>query len=739
MLGLRKVLSVFFLFFLFLVLSSSVIYAEDKIRISGFKHPRSRYALLRHDGKPPTPQMKTLPLYLAVVDEKNFGSAGTVSCSVDFATVPHVTELTEGYLVDMFGNLRADIFFVGSMNRYTPDLTETEAIELARFIRAGGVVYLGGDTKNPTDISPYNQLFSALGTEDRYRREKLPAGARKQSSEPQKITSVTDGPFGRAVELRYSTYRKLDRDSLDSIYLSESGDVLVIEEQIGQGLLVSSGSLLHTHDFFVDLDNQRFLKNLFASACNRDIKKGSITPDAASTSVREVPLFMQGVAPYTNSDPYWEGQEYDSGNSQSLGCGSTIAQCGCATTSAAMLLASYGINKSPDGRQTDPAVLNSYFNKDSKCGDGGCISRGYVFGAVRWNGAAQYSKEANDVYASQKIVWNGAGAYDASVVKGDLENGRPVILQQPGHFVVATGVDGETFNINDPFYNRDKLTSYNNSALGVRRFKETNSDFSMIEIFAKAPAQIMVIDPDGKRTGYDGSDAEIHTEILGSSYFFEQSAVDPTGAKNKPGVKAGVYTAIVPTPSDGNYDVRIISPANETYSVAVYFTKKDADTNSELLEGIPNSGTQHLYKFSYNTNLGGHNLVKEVIKLSVKRARVWKRGNGKDEFEIKGNLSASNLVSGTSGNVVVKFANFETTIPRSEFKTYNRMKRGKVMALSNYNSIRSIYVYENGKYKIVGENVNLDNLDFPGNATFKFGVGDVEATSGLSFNKRGRI
>src|ERR1035437_9476577 len=84
-----------------------------------------------------------------------------------------------------------------------------------------------------------------------------------------------------------------------------------------------------------------------------------------------VPLMKQGIYPFNDGNPPWEGLTYDSAASQTLGCGTTITQCGCALTSVAMVLASYGVNEGPDGvggfEATNPSTLNSYFLSNRQC------------------------------------------------------------------------------------------------------------------------------------------------------------------------------------------------------------------------------------------------------------------------------------------------------------------------------------------------------------------------------------
>ena len=65
---------------------------------------------------------------------------------------------------------------------------------------------------------------------------------------------------------------------------------------------------------------------MFALACRDD------------ENVLDVPSFKQGLPPYDSFDPIWEHDIYDDGIRQRLWCGVNMAQCGCATSTASMVL-----------------------------------------------------------------------------------------------------------------------------------------------------------------------------------------------------------------------------------------------------------------------------------------------------------------------------------------------------------------------------------------------------------------
>jgi hypothetical protein len=134
------------------------------------------------------------------------------------------------------------------------------------------------------------------------------------------------------------------------------------------------------------------------------------------TVALEVPAFRQG-------DPRWHGDPL--GNTSD-----TIGQTGCAMTSAAMILKSYGVD-------TDPQRLNAYLT-----GHHGYEGNGYII----WEKAAKLGQGVKKAYEDLPSYWR---------IDHQLMKGNPVIVRihLPGggtHFVVVAGKSGFDYLILDP-------------------------------------------------------------------------------------------------------------------------------------------------------------------------------------------------------------------------------------------------------------------------------------------------
>lgn len=217
-------------------------------------------------------------------------------------------------------------------------------------------------------------------------------------------------------------------------------------------------------------------------------------------------LVEQPKSPYDSlflqTDPLWKNEIYAGGLQDKLDCGTTLGQCGCATTSLAMLLLGYGITKGPAGENIDPKTLNQYFLKDQKCSQSGCISMGYVFGALRWSAVHGFSVEAQKLFNTPKIQYFGQIVFNKVALQSKMQTEkRPIIAKDPkkSHWFVLATQKGDDFEVLDPFYGKTTLnTKYAGVAQQLLDYQEVHSDFSAIEVYAKKGISVGLYSQDGK-------------------------------------------------------------------------------------------------------------------------------------------------------------------------------------------------------------------------------------------------
>lgn len=295
----------------------------------------------------------------------------------------------------------------------------------------------------------------------------------------------------------------------------------------------------------------------------------------------------------------WGPKVYDHGDRQALNCGSTFAQCGCAVTAMASVLTSHGVGLSPDGEPTNPLTLNDWFIQDGRLTEAGLVSKGYVYGGVNWVAMAEYSQAARKAHQTPSLAWVAwtDATFDLSV---DLREDNPVILEEPGHFIVATGLEGDTYRISDPAYERATLDvpQYGNRFLSARRYA-ISEDGAAIMVAAPAGVQILVTDPDGNELGSETPDAKPKNEIPRASITREPAWADPTCTAAPSLEDAGVTMAVIPSPSAGRYSVDVASDSGR-YSVAIYAYDREGQLTLSTFDGEVPPGEKQRIDLDYD-------------------------------------------------------------------------------------------------------------------------------------------
>lgn len=312
-------------------------------------------------------------------------------------------------------------------------------------------------------------------------------------------------------------------------------------------------------------------------------------PAPVAVSVREALGGEGSEAPlFSQISPRWGGVEYDHGFQQDIGCGSTISQCGCAMTSVATVLALFEVLTTPDGGEMNPETLNEWLNRGAQLTNGGWVSQGYSYGCVMWTAMNAFSAE---VVAAQPgaatVAYSGWGSGTEEEVRAELEAGRPVILEVPGHFIAAVGLDGDEILINDPYYrDRTTLSAYEGRVLSSR-IVEASRNLSAVVMTVPSNLRLRVTDSQGRAVGTldkgkpEDVAQEAKEEIPGAVYRFEEAWRDPDCIERPPPAGAGVNTVFIPNPGKEEFQIEVVDPAGGSTSVAIHSYDKDGKVTIE--------------------------------------------------------------------------------------------------------------------------------------------------------------
>jgi Peptidase_C39 like family len=312
--------------------------------------------------------------------------------------------------------------------------------------------------------------------------------------------------------------------------------------------------------------------------------------------------------------PLWANQEYDSGSGSDIGCGTSIAQCGCAMTSAASLLVRYGVTRGPDGQPTNPQTLNDWFKADGHETDAGTLSRGYVYGAVNWLAIADYSRQAAAQFGTPSLAFNGTLTADLDALKRELENSRPVILEEPGHYILATGANADDVAIADPYYvDRTDLNTgaYHNGFVSGRLYRP-GSDMSAVLVAAPKGVRIAVSDSTGATVGFKNGSEQPVSEVKQSQFSLEPAWQDPTCTAGPPKQDFGVAMATLLLPPSAHYGISVQGAAGSPYSFAVYAYDQAGGLVMHNFDGnLPASGDAH-FDLDYNPAPGSPQPIVQI-------------------------------------------------------------------------------------------------------------------------------
>ncbi|PIR79720.1 MAG: hypothetical protein COU25_03850 [Candidatus Levybacteria bacterium CG10_big_fil_rev_8_21_14_0_10_35_13] len=311
-----------------------------------------------------------------------------------------------------------------------------------------------------------------------------------------------------------------------------------------------------------------------------DYITGLTNPDpscSTSTIDLNVPIIKQTSLP-------WATQIYDSANIWSPSA-QTIKSWGCALTSAAMVFKYYGYEKLPDGTPLNPGTLNDWLKNTP----GGYIRNGLV----NWLALSRLSKLAKDTneLSFNALEYKRVNGYDPNELTENLNNGYPEILGVPGHFVVAKGINGNTFNINDPYYDKYTLEDYENTFNSLGTYIPSSTDLSYIMLVVDENVNISF-----KNSNY---------EEKGDSFI--QEPLDNDQGDGTSGQPVNMF--YFPEPDNGTYNLELSSSSDQNYQLDVYFYDVDGNVKILNLNGFVSEFNDDSFEIDFDKLLSDNSSI----------------------------------------------------------------------------------------------------------------------------------
>lgn len=237
------------------------------------------------------------------------------------------------------------------------------------------------------------------------------------------------------------------------------------------------------------------------------------------------------VQRFSQGDPRWGSQAY-------AGSSSTIQQQGSALSTLAMALDYAGV-------ATDPGALNTLLVQ----------SNDFAGNDVHWDPATRDA-------SNKALRFHAYRTSNAQYLSQTLASGYPIVVGvdlnsggNPGHFALVIGeVDGH-FLINDPGHVDATNLDYYNNIFETRGYVGASGTNSGFDISVGDAAEVLVVDPQGRQTGYDPASGTVLEGIPQSAHFADSpESSDLTGA---PGTSTSHLVQIY-QPLQGHYQIFLV-------------------------------------------------------------------------------------------------------------------------------------------------------------------------------------
>ncbi len=290
------------------------------------------------------------------------------------------------------------------------------------------------------------------------------------------------------------------------------------------------------------------------------------------------------------NNPAWGSMEYDTASLWNP-ANPSISAWGCALTSVAMVFKYHGYDKLPGGSDLDPGTLNDWLKNTP----GGYIRNGLV----NWLALSRLSKLAKDVngLSFNALEYKRVNGYDPEQLTEDLDDGYPGILGVPGHFVVAKGVEGDTFNINDPLFDRFTLEDYDNTFNSLGRYIPSSTDLSYIMLVVDENVDISLSDSNNVATGSSSIQEPLDNDL-------------GDGVSGEP-----LNIFYLPKPENDSYNLTLSSNSDQNYQLDVYFYDEDGNLTKAEIEGL--IGPINQREFTINFSKDEESTFEEVITINT--------------------------------------------------------------------------------------------------------------------------
>lgn len=305
---------------------------------------------------------------------------------------------------------------------------------------------------------------------------------------------------------------------------------------------------------------------------------------------------------FKQTDPLWGSNRLNNNSS----CG-TLYGYGCAVTSVADVFSSYGKTALANSSVIlNPGTLNNWLAQHG----------GFSVCSIYWGAAASSVK-----LGPPELKGRGGSSewlVGKQAIDNALANGNLVILgvktnnnDVGTHFLVVSeklaDVNGKPdyklidpalypFTPNNPGNTGKPLSQVYGGFDNVFQYviyKKDSAPKNTLAIGGHSPIQLVITDPFGNKTGFDGDTGEITENIPGSSYVVEPG-IEPVD-KSEPSAYGKKYFQQV-EPSIGSYTVEVKGTGNGEYTLGFSKTDEEGKVSITEMHGFAEQGITEIYQ-----------------------------------------------------------------------------------------------------------------------------------------------
>jgi len=285
------------------------------------------------------------------------------------------------------------------------------------------------------------------------------------------------------------------------------------------------------------------------------------------------------------TDPAWSQNEYDSANNWSSD--PSIGRWGCSLTSMTMILKYYGIDKLPGDIPMDPATLNDWLKSQLD---------GYLpNGSLNWVAVTRLTEQMHEVYQTPKLEYSKDVLQPLVTASNEIQEQRPVIIQIPGHFFPADGVNDDQTDlfIKDPWFPHTLLSQHQQTIASTRSFLPSYTDLSYLVIAHQPELNLNLSAPD----------EELDLSHYSSSEFIRDPD-NPTSATQE------MRVVELPKPIQGEYQLNISQDELAEFNLTIWAYDQAGNVTNLSQTGMVGPDPQnYIINFSPTGNSSIHRHV----------------------------------------------------------------------------------------------------------------------------------